>query len=255
MTDLAELRRARTLLEWATRGASDLRAQVSGSACACGGDEPDVAVGDAYTERMDERAFSIVRLARDTRRTPSVRAKEVVEKILKTYFPTQRAKIVGIQFDTGVKGLEVQRVGKGATAQGRLFVGTDFLDHTTNQGFARRVLQVLHELRHVDQYRRDEGKYDGPKFRQWREFDAHRLAAMTTELKGTGIVPADTRVGIIDAALGCFNCLKAPGAGLRKQRDDLVKLRNEVYLPRTDNAPQDPPATCICRHLPPKPKQ
>src|SRR4029434_2394391 len=87
---------------------------------------------------------------------------------------------------------------------GIITVGRDFIDHTTDRFFARRVLQVGHELRHIDQYR---AGMIGPSNKAKREFLAHYWTALAAEKPGTGCVNKATRVAMIDCALANCHCM------------------------------------------------
>ena len=81
-------------------------------------------------------------------------------------------------------GRAQHRVGRqGQGPQGKITVGHSFLQQTTEQGFARRVLQVDHELEHVRQHRAGMG---GANRQDEREFLAFQREALEPELAGTG---------------------------------------------------------------------
>ena len=101
-------------------------------------------------------------------------------------------------------GLEPQSEGAGATTSGLIRAGRYFVENTDDQLFARRVLQVGYELRHIDQWR---AGMVGPARKAEREFLAHFWVATTPEPSGTGCMPHATRVNVIDAALGNFYCM------------------------------------------------
>jgi hypothetical protein len=86
-------------------------------------------------------------------------------------------------------------------------VGRYFIEHI--DGFARRVLQVAHELQHVQQQGNGMG---GLRNQDKREFLAFSWEGLEPEKTGSGRLSDATRRDVIDAALvklGYFNCLAA----------------------------------------------
>jgi hypothetical protein len=111
----------------------------------------------------------------------------------------------------------------GANATGLMFVGRQFLQGTNARLFARRVLQVGHELRHVDQHRMNLG---GPANKAKREFMAHCWTAVRGELPGTGCVPTQTKLDIIDCALRFYYCMSAADqSNFAAHQRNLLRLR------------------------------
>jgi hypothetical protein len=88
----------------------------------------------------------------------------------------------------------------------------------------------------------------GPAKKAEREFLAHFWGATTPELPGTGCMPHATRVNVIDAALGNFNCLTAPDrARYAQQQATLLRLRLQEQR-ASGHAATQPPAACVLSH-------
>ena len=199
------------------------------------------------TNALDDKAKAIIAAAQD----PSVgifsRAVQVVWSILRTYYPTEATKVAAVVYsDSLSSGLQTTRSGTGPTATGTITVSRDFIDHTTAEFFARRVLQVGHELRHIDQYR---AGMIGPANKAKREFLAHCWTALAPDPPGTGCVSRATRVAIIDCALAYCHCMSpAERRPYAKEERRLLELRSQLQ-PRTpwpppSGMPACPPPGC-----------
>jgi hypothetical protein len=196
---------------------------------------------------IDDTARAIITAAQDTSLSFFARGVDLVWSILRTYYPAEATKVAGVVFvETGTRGLLTTRTGTGPTATGVITVGRDFIEHTTEEFFARRVLQVGHELQHIDQYR---AGLIGPAHKAKREFLAHYWTAITPEPPGTGCVNSATRVAIIDCALAYCYCMspdeRAPYAQHERR---LLELRSQLQ-PRTSwppgsGMPSCPPPGC-----------
>ena len=136
------------------------------------------------------------------------RGVQLVQDIVSTYFSGDAGLVKKIAWDRGIGGLQAEEAGSGKTVQGTLYVGHSFLTQATERGFARRVLQVDHELEHVRQYR---AGMTGNAKQDEREFLAFQREALEPELEGTGKVAHSTRVDVIDGALGYYFCLNEAG--------------------------------------------
>ena len=110
----------------------------------------------------------------------------------------------------------------------------------------RRVLQVGHELQHIDQYR---AGLIGPAHKAKREFLAHYWTAVAPEPPGTGCVNSATRVAIIDCALAFCHCMTAvERAPYAEHERRLLQLRGQLQprnpWPPTAGMPSCPPPNC-----------
>jgi hypothetical protein len=194
---------------------------------------------------IDARAATIIAAARDQSQPLDVRGRELVRAICRTYFPSEGSKVSGVQFIEHLSGLETQSEGAGATTRGLIRVGRNFVENTDDQLFARRVLQVGHELRHIDQWR---AGMVGPARKAEREFLAHFWVATTPEPSGTGCMPHATRVAIIDAALGNFYCISpADRSRYGHFERTLLALRQREQA-ASGRAFAAPPVTCTPSH-------
>lgn len=172
---------------------------------------------------VDENAQRIIDLAQNAGRPIAERAVAVVRAIIDQYYSADASKISEIRYVRAETGLHVNYVGRGATTTGRLDVGDYFVTNTDQRNFARRVLQVRHEIEHVEQVR---GGMVGETRSDEREFIAFYHEALATELAGTGRVQHSTRVPLIDGALGYYYCLSAElQASNTSRRDELIERR------------------------------
>jgi len=195
---------------------------------------------------LDATARAIIAEAQDPKLGIYGRAVRAVWSILRTYYPTEATKVAAVVYSESVGGLQTTRAGTGPTATGIITVGKDFIDHTNEDFFARRVLQVGHELQHIDQYR---AGLIGPANKAKREFLAHYWTALATEKPGTGCVSRATRIAIIDCALAYCHCMsateRAPYAAHEQRVLDLrAQLRPRTPWPPPAGMPSCPPPGC-----------
>lgn len=112
----------------------------------------------------------------------------------------------------------------------------------TEKHFARRVLQVGHELEHITQIR--SGLAGGHK-KYEREFLAFYHEALNPEKQGTGLMQHRTRLRLIDAALGNYYCLsdtKQKEYATKKQ--ELLDRRNSEIDAGGKPDTTNPPSKC-----------
>jgi Domain of unknown function (DUF4157) len=186
---------------------------------------------------LDEKAKKIIEAAKDPKQPEESRAIAAVTSILKAYWdPSLVTEVVYLK---GESGLGTTSVGSGKDTKGKLTVGSYFVEQIDN--FARRVIQVGHELEHIRQYRT--GLAGGTKSHE-REFLANDWSAREPEKAGTGEMAPTMRRGYADEALHHFYCLSADDQKrYQKQKDDLVSFReaqNKASKTKTD----PPPAEC-----------
>lgn len=188
----------------------------------------------------DDTAKAIIARAKDTKTAAPDRAVQLIKDIVATYYPGDAAKVDTIVFDNekAKTGLTTGSVGSGAKAKGKIYVGDAFLDNVDS--FARRVLQVGHELQHVDQYRTG---LAGDQHKHMREFLAFHDGAFAEEKAGTGRVDKGTRRNLIDEALKNFYCLttdeQKDNAG---KKEALLKRRAEIN-DKAGEGPTEPPTS------------
>jgi len=178
--------------------------EITMAACAEGA--TDVAMqAQGVANAVDARALAIIATAAGTGSNQD-KAMQVVHDIICAYVPSKAGGVRKIKYKSDLRGLGTTRVGTGPTAQGDICVGDDFLTHTTNAGISRRVLQVVHELDHIAQYR---GGMIGETNQDEREFLAFHNEGLADEFVGTGRMSHATRKALIDAAIGYYFCLSA----------------------------------------------
>lgn len=190
---------------------------------------------------LDSRANAIIATAGGTAAN-SAKAMQVVNDMLCSYMPSQVAKVRKINYFSSEPGLATRSVGSGATARGDICVGDSFLTGTTRGNISRRILQLAHELEHIDQYR---SGLAGQNNKAEREFLAFYHEGLADEFAGTGRMSHATRKRLIDAALGQYNCLSAAlkTTHLSKQQDLLT--RRQTVNGTNGNPSTDPPAGCV----------
>lgn len=191
--------------------------------------------------RRDARANAIIATAQNTAVSLQDRALQVVNDIICAYMPSQAGKVRKILYYSGEPGLFTQRVGTGATAQGDICVGDSFVNNTTNAGISRRVLQVAHELEHIDQYR---GGMAGDNKHDEREFLAFTDEALADEFIGTGRMADATRKDVIDGAIGYYYCLSSALQTQYASRLQNLLTRRQTVNGTHGNASTNPPANC-----------
>lgn len=196
---------------------------------------------------LDEKAKKIIAIAADTTKKAEERAVEVVKAIVDTYYSADKALIDSVVFDDAKAGTGVQvdqKFAKGSKPEestGIINVGNTFLSGTTEKHFARRVLQVGHEIEHIHQWR---GGMSGGHKKNEREFLAFYHEATLSEKPGTGRMVPGTRLRLIHAALENYVCLDAD-----KQKEHAAKHK-ELLEKRTSiigagtKAEQEVPTAC-----------
>jgi hypothetical protein len=192
----------------------------------------------AKSTDLDERALAIIKAAQAS--TPSIeeRAVSAVQAILDTYYPDRKSMVKDIRYAASEPGLKTTAGGRGEKVTGLIEVGHYFITETTDQYFARRVLQVGHELEHIQQHREGKG---GKEHRHEREFLAFYHEATAPEVAHTGRVSHSTRVELMDEAIRNYNAMPA---AQKKQYDaeysDLLAKRT-IQQKKAGKHPTPPP--------------
>src|SRR5262249_32906407 len=147
------------------------------------------------------------------------RAIDAVNSIVQTYYdPALVEKVV---YDEKDPGLSTSPIGTGKDIKGRIFVGKYFIENIGT--CARRVLQVGHELQHIQQQRSGLG---GPAKKNEREFLGFHWEATQPEKEGTGSMSHASRVALIDEALRNYYCMAdADQKTHADKKEELLKLR------------------------------
>ena len=205
---------------------------------------------DANT--LDETAKKIIEAAKDTSKGINQRSIDAVNSIVKTYYdPALVEKVVYVEKladDEKFQGLTTSPIGAGKAIKGEItVVGKYFIENIDS--FARRVLQVGHELQHVQQQRSGMG---GPAKKNEREFLAFHWEATQPAKAGTGKMPHATRVDLIDEALRNYYCMPdADGKTHADKKEELVKLR-ETEEKASGQPHKEPPKGCEKKSALPK---
>jgi hypothetical protein len=185
----------------------------------------------------DVHADAIVTKAKDTSVSLEDRAIEAVKSIVREYY--DESLLSEVVYSEREKGLSTSPVGRGKDLKGKIFVGKYFIEHI--DAFARRVLQVGHELQHVQQEREGMG---GERNKDKREFLAFYWEGIEPTKDGTGPLPAATRRTMIDMALGYFNCFSADEQKtLAAKQAELLTHRKDVDG-KHGNSKIEPPTAC-----------
>lgn len=190
---------------------------------------------------IDASAQAIIDAAQDDKTTPDIgkRATAAVESILKTYYPGEAAKVSDVIYEEKEPGLSTTPVGSGSNLTGKIFVGKAFVEQISS--FARRVLQVGHELQHVDQQRAGMG---GGQNLNKREFLAFAWEALQQPKPGTGRLAYAMSRDLVDCALGYLYCLSGDEQKANdSKKAELLKKRDEVNG-KGGNPSTEPPTTC-----------
>ena len=164
------------------------------------------AAAPAATTALDDRAHAIINAAQADHPAIAERAVSTVRQIINTYYADRASTVSDITYDSSEPGLMTTSVGRGASSTGSIAVGEYFVTNTTAAEFARRVLQVGHELEHIQQYRSGLG---GGGHRHEREFLAFSHEGTATAVAHTGRMAHATRVRLIDEAIRHYNAFSA----------------------------------------------
>ncbi|RCJ29427.1 hypothetical protein A6770_22105 [Nostoc minutum NIES-26] len=190
---------------------------------------------------IDKDAQAIIAIAQDQNRTLKERGITVVKEIIAKYYPSDASKVDSIVYEESETGLNTTSKGTGQNTKGIIKVGRYFVENTTKTGFARRVAQVGHEIEHINQYRTGMA---GANRKDEREFLAFYHEALFVEKPGTGRIQHATRVTLIDAALGYYNCFNTTlQQQYDNQKQELLK-RRQIEASQGGNQPSQPPTNC-----------
>jgi hypothetical protein len=156
------------------------------------------------TTDLDDRARAIITAAQAT--TPGIdeRAVNAVWAIINTYYRDKNGLVSGVSYSASEPGLLTTSHGRGDKSTGSIAVGHYFVTNTTDAYFARRVVQVGHELEHIQQYREGKG---GEGHRHEREFLAFYHEGLNAALAHTGRISHATRVDLMDQAIRNYNAM------------------------------------------------
>ncbi len=200
---------------------------------------PRVAQGQANPR--DARANAIIAIATGNG-SMQQKATDILTQIICQYYPSDAALVDRVGYHAGLTGLDTTSVGTGTTTTGLIRAGDYFINNTTNAGFARRVLQVGHELEHIRQYR---SGLAGANNQDQREFLAFAEEALANEFEGTGRMSNSTRVSLIDGAIGYYFCLSSTLQATHQSRLQQLQQRRQALISSGKVTITTPsPATC-----------
>ena len=190
------------------------------------------------TTELDDQARAIIAAAQAA--TPGIdeRAVNVVGSIINTYYSDKKGMVSAVSYTASEPGLLTTSNGSGEKATGSIAVGHYFVTNTTDAYFARRVLQVGHELEHVQQHREGKG---GEGHRHEREFLAFYHEALNAAPAHTGRISHSTRVELMDQAIRNYNAM--PDDQKRQYADkyrELLDRRTEEQR-KSGHTATDPP--------------
>jgi hypothetical protein len=197
---------------------------------------------------VDAKAKKIIAIASDTKLDNQKRAVAIVQAIIDEYFAAEKSIIDSVVFDNAKAGTGVQASQKFAPSSkpeestGIIYVGDDFLKGTTERNFARRVLQVGHEIEHIHQWR--EGLSGGQKANE-REFLAFYHEALLPEKTGTGRMDPGTRLRLIDdGALKNYVCMSDDQQKKHATKQKELLDKRKSIIDAGTKPEKDVPTTC-----------
>src|SRR5438132_1544753 len=168
-------------------------------------DDHSVAAPGKSTTAADEHAKAIVTAAQAE--TPGIeeRAVNAVTAIIDTYYPEKKSMVELVKWwETDLDGLQTTAQGSGTKVTGVIEVSRKFITHNTGRNFARHVLQVGHEVEHIQQHRDGMG---GKKKKPEREFLAFYHEGIATEVPHTGHMGPEMRIDLLNEAIVNYNKL------------------------------------------------
>lgn len=191
---------------------------------------------------MDERSNLIIGMASAEGDSNSQKAINIVTAIICYYYNPYQGTVRNITYDPDLNsGLMTTRVGRGSNAKGDIEVNDQFIQGTNTRHFARRVLQVGHELRHIQQYR---SGMTGNVNKNEREFLAFCENALADEFEGTGRMSRATRRALFDAALGYYYCLSTDKKQEYLQHKTRLLTRRSEINSRAGRGSTAAPTSC-----------
>jgi hypothetical protein len=211
--------------------------RLAGNAAAVAAVQRDTAV--QRKSGLDPAAKAIVTAAQDTSKPVADRAVALVRAILATYLSSDAGLVKDVVYDDrrAAGGLNTESP-DGKNAKGTISVGKDFLEQATESGFARRVIQVDHELEHVRQHRSGLG---GANRSDLREFLAFSRESLETEFAGTGSIAHGTRLRLIDEALRLYYKLGDDDRKLHEGKKNALLEEREKHNGKGGHPRTDPP--------------
>jgi hypothetical protein len=205
------------------------------------GDPPKTSALPKCDTTIDAKAQKIIDAAADTSVSADTRAIQAFTSIMSTYYSRSGGKFDKVSYDATEKGLLITYKGSGEKLRGDVVIGEDFLRNMTSKFFARRVLQVGHEIIHVNQQRKG---MSGKAMKARREFGAHSWAALTPTFTGTGCITHSTRVAMIDCALRHYYCMSEKQRKQHKSRIKPLLTRRPLEVKASGKTFDPAPSSC-----------
>lgn len=204
---LKQANQAHDSLRWLPRAILELQRAAGNAAVSeliAQRDDAHAVAAPARSTSLDEQARAIISAAQAE--TPGIeeRAVNAVRAIIDSYYPDKKSMVKEVKWAATLDGLMTTAQGKGPKVTGVISVGEKFIVHTKSQHFARHVLQVGHELEHIQQHRDGLG---GDKKKHEREFLAFYHEGTATELPHTGHMRPEMRIRLLDEAIQNYNAL------------------------------------------------
>jgi len=202
---------------------------------------------DKGDNALDEKAKKIIAIASDTTLSNDKRAVAIVQAIIDEYYAADKPIIDSVVFDNAKAGTGVlahqkfSASSKPEESTGVINVGDTFLKGVTEKYFARRVLQVGHEIEHIHQWR--EGLAGGNKANE-REFVAFYHEATLPEKAGTGRMDPGTRLRLIHGALDNYVCMPDDKQKTHATKQKELLDKRKSIIDAGTKAEQEVPTTC-----------
>lgn len=197
---------------------------------------------------LDAKARAIIALAEDQKTGAEVRAVAIAKQIIKTYYSQDERLVDSVVYNNAKAGDGVvadqkfTRSSQNEESIGIIYVGDTFLSGVNKKHFARRVLQIGHEIEHIHQWRE---RLPGGHKKAEREFLAFFHEALLPEKPGTGRMQRSTRLRLIDASLRNFICMPSDRQHNHsaKKKELLERRAAEIASGGTPDSP-DAPTEC-----------
>jgi hypothetical protein len=120
------------------------------------GATPTIQRDAARVATIDATAQKLIDVAANSRTDAGVRAVSLVWGILQAYYPAEsKALWVNVvSYEEATPGLATTQTGTGASSQGKIVVGKDFREHSTEGEFEQRVADVGNVVKKIELWRR-----------------------------------------------------------------------------------------------------
>jgi hypothetical protein len=232
----------------------EAEAQDVGASVASGGSSQVTAAASAGSIQLDkdknpldEKAKKIIAIAKDESKKPEERTVAIATAIIDTYYASDKKLVDSVVFNNEKAGTgahaeqKFSKTSKPEESTGIIYIGDVFLKGVTESGFARRVMQIGHEIEHIHQWR--EGLAGGHKQFE-REFLAFYHEALLPEKPGTGRINDPTRLSLIDEALENYFCLSSEKQTEHAGKKKELSAQRASIISGGTKAKKDEPKSC-----------